>query len=207
MHFLLFLAIHEVVHVLHAHELCPAVLLGNHIHLEELPRVHGAGTNVEHLARAHEIVERLHLLFHGRVVVQTVRHVEVDVIRAQALEARVYLAEERLAIDALSVGALVHGVVALGGNNRVVTNTHLCNDLAQDLFASTTAVVVCGVVEVDALVPGVADDLACVVLAKAHVDTTVTGLAKPHASKTDATHVEASIAKSCVLHRGSSLFY
>ena len=220
-HLLLLLAVDEVVHVLHGDELGPAAALGDHVHLQELPGVHGAGADVEHLAGSHEVVQRLHLLLHGSVVVEAVRDVEVDVVGAEALERGVDLAEERLAVDALGVGAVVHGVVALGGDDRIVAHAHLGDDLAEDLLGGAEAVVVCRVEEVDALVPGVADDLARLVhssrslnarafslktcqrarfLNARSVYPAVARTSKPHAAKADAAYVESGVAKSRVLH-------
>jgi hypothetical protein len=49
-HLALFLAIHQVVVILHGDEAMPAVLLGQIQRLRKLPRRHAAGAQIAHLA-------------------------------------------------------------------------------------------------------------------------------------------------------------
>jgi hypothetical protein len=85
-HFPLFLAVDEVVVVLHRDELVPAVLLGNILQRLELPGSHRASTNVPHPALLDDVVEGLHDLFPWCFAVQAVDLEDVDV-RTQPLNA------------------------------------------------------------------------------------------------------------------------
>src|SRR5712672_1545729 len=65
-HLALFLAINEIVMILHRDEPMPAVFLGRVQRFGKLPRRHAAGAQVEYLARTNEGVERVERLFEGR---------------------------------------------------------------------------------------------------------------------------------------------
>jgi hypothetical protein len=78
-HFTLFLAVDQVVVILHRHKLVPAVLLCNVLQRLELPRCHGAGANVADPAFLNDVVEGLHDLFPGRAAVQAVDLENIDV--------------------------------------------------------------------------------------------------------------------------------
>lgn len=60
---MLFLSVAQVVEVLHADELRPAVVLGDGLHARKIRGPHGARAEVAHLARLHQIVEGFHGLF------------------------------------------------------------------------------------------------------------------------------------------------
>ena len=96
-HLALLLAVAEVVAVLHADELGPAVFLGEELQARELVGPHGAGADVVHLAALDEVVQRFHRLFgrHGGVVPVDLE--EVDVFRSQALERGIDRFENRAA--------------------------------------------------------------------------------------------------------------
>jgi len=79
-HLALFLTIAEIIVVLHADELSPAVLLGDKLKLGELGCIHGARTNVANFTALDEIVESPHGFFSGDGRVITVDLEEVDVI-------------------------------------------------------------------------------------------------------------------------------
>jgi len=85
-HFPLLLTVQQTVMVLHAHKLCPPILLGRSLVQSELPCPHGGSTNVAHLSRLDNVVERLHGLFERRGLVTTVDLQEINVICLQALQ-------------------------------------------------------------------------------------------------------------------------
>ena len=91
-HLSLFLAVEQVVVVLHRDESRPAVQVGQVQRLAELPRVHRRGPDVAGLALLHHVVKRFQRLFDRRVVVPAMDLVEVDVIRAEPAQAGVDLA-------------------------------------------------------------------------------------------------------------------
>jgi hypothetical protein len=79
-HLALLLAVEQVVVVLHADELGPAVLVGGVLEQGELPGPHAAGTDVVHFASAHEVVQGEHCFFDWRVGVEAVDLQEVEVV-------------------------------------------------------------------------------------------------------------------------------
>jgi hypothetical protein len=95
-HFPLFLAVDEVVVVLHRDELVPAVLLGNILQRLELPGSHRASTNVSDPALLNNIVQSLHDLLPGCASVQAMDLEYIDV-RAEPLHALLHRIEDMLA--------------------------------------------------------------------------------------------------------------
>ena len=85
-HLPLFLAIQQVVLALHVHEWRPPVHGRHVVHLRELPRIHGGRAEIAHLAGTDRIVQRLHGLLDGRVSIESVDHVEVDIVGAYPLK-------------------------------------------------------------------------------------------------------------------------
>ena len=85
-HLALLFAVQEVVLVLHADELGPAVLLGDELEPGELGRPHAAGADVAHLAGLDEVVQRLHGLLERHGGVEAVDLQQVDVRSVQALQ-------------------------------------------------------------------------------------------------------------------------
>ena len=72
--------------VLHAHKLCPAMLLCSKLHTRELRRPHTARSNISDLPALNEIVQSFHRFFDGDEGVEAVDLEEVDVWRIEACE-------------------------------------------------------------------------------------------------------------------------
>ncbi len=128
-------------------------------HLLELPGIHARRAEVERLAGFDDIVQRLAGLFDGRVLVEAMDLVEVDVIDAEALEAGVDGGHDVLAREAAVVGRVAHGVEDLGGNHQLfAAGLELAQQLAGDALALAERVDVGGIEEVDAGFDGAADE-------------------------------------------------
>ena len=85
-HLTLLLAVEQVVVILHADELGPAVLLGAELHAGKLRGPHAACTNVAHLAGLDQVMQSLHGLFDRSVGVEAMDLQKIDVWRVQATE-------------------------------------------------------------------------------------------------------------------------
>ncbi|MNH33908.1 hypothetical protein D3C79_944660 [compost metagenome] len=96
-HFAFFFAVDQVEVVLHRHETAPTVTGRHLLCLGELPGVHRRCTDVTGLAGLDHVVQGLHGLLDGGVVVPAVDLVQVDVIGTQAAEAGVDVGHDRLA--------------------------------------------------------------------------------------------------------------
>ncbi len=79
-HLALFFARDQIVEVLHGDRPGIAPPVGDHDHLRELVGRHGRAADVPHLARAHDLVERVHRLFHRRMGVEAMNLIDVDVV-------------------------------------------------------------------------------------------------------------------------------
>ena len=82
-----FLAVDEVVLVLHCDEFRPAIALCDILKPLELPCVHCASSNVASFPRLHNVMKSLHDFLHRRESVEPVNLVEVNVIEAKTFEA------------------------------------------------------------------------------------------------------------------------
>jgi len=111
----------------------------------------GDGPNMGGLSRKH-VVQGLHRLLDGRVRVEAVDLVEVDVVGTEAGEAVVDLRHDHLTGQARAVGSGPHPAVDLGREHDVVPAGEVAQRLADDLLAGTVGVDVGGVEEGD---PGV----------------------------------------------------
>ena len=116
--------------------------------LHEVPgRVVGA-PDVADLAVVHEGVEGVEDLLHRRHAVPLVHLVEVDVVGAQAPQARLARPDEVMAGEPGVVGTVAHGEARLGGDQDVLAPA--LEDLAHDLLGTPGGVDVRRVDQVDA---------------------------------------------------------
>ena len=99
--------------VLHGDEARPVVEVGDVEGLGELPGVHGRCADVADLAGLDYVVEGLHGLFDGGLVVPAVDLIEVDVVSAETLQALVEFEEDFFAGEALAIGAVAHDSLSL----------------------------------------------------------------------------------------------
>ena len=79
------LAVERVVVILHGDEGREPVVARADLHVVKLIAVHGGGAERANFPRLHKTVERLHRLFHGRGIVETVDDIEIEIIGAEAL--------------------------------------------------------------------------------------------------------------------------
>src|SRR5215216_3376286 len=77
-HLPLFLALHQVVLVLHRHKPGPTVQVSGVLHLGELPSPHGRRTDVASFPSFYDVVQSFHGLFDWRVRVEPVDLIQVD---------------------------------------------------------------------------------------------------------------------------------
>ena len=160
-HLTLFLAVEQIVVVLHADELGPAVLLSGKLHPRKLDSPHGAGTNVVHLAALDQVMQCLHRLLDWSVVVESVDLQEIDVVGIEALQGGIDLVEDGLARQTALVGVvselwklraildcsqtwvLARVSVAFGEDDELMAGKFVLLDrLANDLFRDSVGVYV-----------------------------------------------------------------
>src|SRR3954469_14334557 len=200
-HLALLLAVDEVVVVLHRHEPRPPVARGDVLRLRELPREHAARSDVARLARADDVVQRLHRLLDRRVRVPAVDLVEVDVVHAEPLQRGVDGGEDVLAREPAPVRARRHLPVHLGRDHRLVARQEARHEPARGHLARAARVDVGGVEERDAALDGAADDRLRGGLVE---DPGAVGVvAVAHHPEAHARDVEAGAAESDLIHRES----
>ena len=168
-HLPFFLAIDQVVMVLHGHETVPAVLARHVQRLGKLPRRHAAGAQVAHLAGTHQGVECVEGFFNRGGRVPAVNLVQVDVIHVEPPQRVFARLDDVLAAQAAAVGSRRHGAVDLGGHHDVVALRHLAQPVARDGLAQAHRVHVGGVEKGDAGLQCRGEVLAGVFLAQGPV--------------------------------------
>ena len=157
-HLALFLALHQVVLVLHGDEPGPAVQVGDVLHLGELPGPHRRGADVAGLAGLDDVVQGLHGLLDRRVGVEAVDLVEVDVVGAEAGQEASICSMIALRDRPAPPGTVVHLEIHLGGQDDVVAAAVLLQRPADDLLRAAGAVDVGGVPEGDAELDGLLEE-------------------------------------------------
>ena len=157
-HLALFLAVEEVVVVLHRDEPRPAVTVGGRLGLRELPGVHAARADEAGLAGADDVVECLHRLLDRRGGVPAVDLVEVDVVEPEPCERGVDRREHVLAAEPAAVLAGHRASVHLRCEHVLLTAEKPREDPAGDDLALAGVVDVRGVEERHAALDRAADD-------------------------------------------------
>ena len=177
--------------VLHADELRPAVRFGEVERLAELPRPHRRRAEVPHLARLHDVVQRLEHLLHRRAPVEPVDLVQVDEVGAQPAQAVVDLGQDRLAGQPDAVRPLAHRTVHLRRDDDLVAvHAEILQRPAEELLAGPPGVDVGGVEEVDAGVERLLEERARRLLVERPGVAATRPLAVAHAPQADAGDVE-----------------
>ena len=125
-------------------------LFGDEVRFGELPGGEGAAGQIEHLAAAHQVVQRAEGLVDRGVGIGAVDVVEVDAIGLEALEALFDLADDVPAVVARVVDVLAAAAVDLGAEHGVVALARGLQPVADDGFALAVVVDVGGVDEVAA---------------------------------------------------------
>ncbi len=199
-HFALFLAVHQVVVVLHRDESGPAVLVGEVEGFGKLPGIHAARADVAGFAGSHDVVERGKRFFDRRFVIPAVDLVEVDVIGAEAAEAVIDFGEDCFAREAGAVDIGPHAAVDLRGEDDRVARGHFLEQLADDLFAGAVGVDVGGVEEIDAGVERLFDEGPSFFFGQRPRVGAAVGQAVAHAAEADSGDFEATVAEAGVLH-------
>jgi len=124
--------------------------------------------------------------------------VEVDVVDAEPVEARVRLVDDVLPREPAPVGSIAHLAVDLRRDDELVAVVG-GDRLADDLLGFAAGVDVGGVEEVDARVQRLADEVDALL---AVADHPVLAAAEVHAAETEPGHFEAGGAEGRVLHTG-----
>ncbi len=142
-------------------------------------------------------------LLDGRLVVEAVDLVEVDVIHAEPPQRRVDAVEEMLARQALVVRTVAHRQADLRGDDDLVALRELLQRAPGDLFADAARVHVRGVEEVDAALERAFDERP----ARRFVERPRMPLRRSvrHHAEADAGDFEPCRTESDVIHRVKSL--
>lgn len=195
-HLALLLALEQVVLVLHAHEGRPAVQLGDVLHLGELPCPHARRADVPGLPGLDDVVQRLHRLLDGRVRVEAVDLVQVDVVGAEAGQRGVDLVHDRRTRQSGTVPPGAHPVVDLREDLDVLARGEFRQELPGDLLAAAGGVDVRGVERGDARLEGAADEGPGVVESDAPGMRTGGRVPVGHHPEDDARDLEAGAAEA-----------
>ena len=157
-HLPFFLAVEHVVLTLHINERHPAVHRGDMVHLRELPRIHRRGAEVAHLAAADRVVQRLHRFLDGRVRIEGMGHVEIDVVGAHPRERPVDCVRDVLARQSAIIRVVAHRIIDLGCEHQPLACAHLEQVPADNLFVAAGGIPIGHVEKGDAKVESPLED-------------------------------------------------
>src|SRR5204863_2585249 len=109
-HFPLLFSINEVVMVLHGHETRPPIRAGSVKHLSELPRGHRGSTEVKHLPRAHQMVQRLECFLDWRLRIKTMDLIKIHVISSEPSQTVINRVHDMFARKSALIPILTHRI-------------------------------------------------------------------------------------------------
>ena len=103
--------------VLHGDKACPAMTLGGHLQLGELPSEHRGPTEVKRLAGLYHIMQRLHSFLNGRqgkalmkaAVRMAVNDQLVQIVEAEALQTGVHALHHMFSRQSPLIDVRTHG--------------------------------------------------------------------------------------------------
>jgi hypothetical protein len=150
-----------------------------------------------------DIVERFERLLDRRVIVPSMDLVEVDVIGAEAPQARVDLGHDPLARQAGAIGSRPHPAIDLGSDDDLVSSVEILDRTPENLLAAAERIAVRRVEEIDAGFERTLDERAALLLAEAPGMIAAVAAAVAHAAQANPRHVEAGAAELGVFHRRS----
>ncbi len=142
------------------------------------------------LALANQITHRRHRRLERRVVVLLVEVIDIDVVGAETLQARIARLDDPFARQAALVRSVAHRVAQLGGEEPAITL--LGDRRADDLFGAAVIIGVGGIDEVDPGVARLGDDA----LARRRVGAP----AEHHRAEADRRDLEPGAAEQAVIH-------
>src|SRR5947199_10841648 len=112
--------------------------------------MHRRRADIAGLAGLDDVVKRFERLLDRRVVVPAMDLVEVDVIRAEAPQARIDLAHDRLPGQAGAIGSRPHPAIDLGSDDNLVPLAEILDRTPENLLAAAEGIAVRRIEEIDA---------------------------------------------------------
>ena len=195
----------EVVAALFAHEPEKSAQTRFALHRGDPPAWEVAASHVENFALLDQHVHRLPDLFEGRLAVEVVHLIEVDVIRLESPKARLAGFTDVIGRKAPAVGTVHHRLIELRREDDFVSFSALLEPVAHDFLGNAvaernvgalrTAVDVRRVDELDAQIVGAVHDLEARGL--------VGEVPEVHGSQAQAAHDQAGSAQMPILHKSS----
>ncbi len=165
--------------------------------------MHRRRADIAGLAGLDDVVERFERLLDRRVVVPAMDLVEVDVIGAEALQARIDLAHDRLARKAGAIRSRPHPAIDFGSDDNLVPSGEILDRTPENLLAAAERIAVRRVEEIDARFERTLDERTALLLAEAPGMIASVAAAIAHAAQANPRHVEAGAAELGVFHRRS----
>jgi hypothetical protein len=159
--------------------------------------MHRRRTEIAHLAGAHDIIERIEGFLKRGVIVEAMELVEIDIIRAKALQAPIDGFHDVFARQAAIIWVAAHRIVELGGQHQLVAR-RIGQNPPDDFLAGAQRIHIGHVKKVDAVIEGLFNDRArCRLIQHPRRPAR---RPKSHAAKTKPRDFEASLAQLDIIH-------
>lgn len=81
--FSLDLTVDQIIMIFHNTERRKTVIPCGKLHIVKLITVHGGSAQSPHLSRLHQLMQRLHRLLYGRVIIEPMYDIDIQIVRPQ----------------------------------------------------------------------------------------------------------------------------
>ena len=180
----------QVVVALHRDEPGKALFFRQGVCLAQLPGEAVGDADIPGLALLHHLIQTVHDVIEGRLVVPHVVDIQVHVVHPQVLQAPLQQPADVLLSGDARHNLLIGAGEKFGGHHHLVPLGKVPESPAQILLAGAALVADGGVEEVDPQLQAAPDDLPGVSLVKRPAVLAVGGVSKAHAAHADAGHIQ-----------------
>ena len=177
-----------------------ALPLCQSVGLTELPSKAVRNPDVPGFARLHSVVQSLHDVIKGRLVIPHMVDVEVHIVHPQVLQALIQHPPDVLLAADPRFDLLIGTGEKLGGHHNLAPLGKIPECTAYILFTGAALVGDSGIEEVDAQLQPTLDDLPGMRFVNGPGVLAILSISKSHAAHTNAGDVQVGIAEFCVFH-------
>lgn len=132
--------------ILHSRKLCPSMIPCSKLHIIELISIHSRGANSTYFSRYHQIIQSLHCLFDGRIIVKTVDNIQIQIVCAKPFQAAVNFPVDSFRRKSSGIK------INFGSDNHFISCNIFPECISKIFFAGSFRISVCSIKEINSLI-------------------------------------------------------